>query len=207
MASFRAFVYDVVRATNNQSPVLMSELASNNREHIDIERALGKMGWVYVRRSGKLDPLEIASNQSLAATDIYGTVAMKELATALVACEHDPQFVRREGVEKLFHVDQLHVYEKLFADRKTAIDYLLTHLVYLLAKRKTEKTGTPIKKSLVRLGRYHVAFMLYELLASARRSDPEALVELLGGKLLVRRYSGPLMSLRKSLGKCLDGLL
>jgi hypothetical protein len=92
---FDTFVSQIVANTNWQNAINYSDLVSNDRVQIEIERALRKVGYLYLRKRQK------KSEARKAAGKIYCLVKKEELAQAVAACEMDPVVVR-EGKNKLF---------------------------------------------------------------------------------------------------------
>ena len=188
LRKFRDLVRTVVRATNSQTPVKMSDLASNDPEHIELERSFRLRGWRYVRKSGRI---EDAHRQSwwTGRNKPYGTVTLSKLVTALVACEHDPQFMRREGIETFFDYRYRDTYDKIFNMQKRGDgEFLFAWLVFELARRKTRVTSAE-KVKVERLGRYFVAYQLFALLKPLFSRREKAVLIGLGAELHRRYYS------------------
>jgi hypothetical protein len=94
--TFDQLVSQIVEATNWQNEIRASDLMSNDRQQIVIERGFRKLGYQYLRkRQTKREARRTAGHR----TDIV--VKKEELAQAVAACELDPAVVR-EGRETLF---------------------------------------------------------------------------------------------------------
>ena len=93
---FEALVSRIVAATNWQNEIRPSDLMSNDRRQIEIERQLRKLGYYYVRkRQTKSEARRSAGVRS------YHLIKKEELAQAVAGCDLDPLIVR-EGKENLF---------------------------------------------------------------------------------------------------------
>jgi hypothetical protein len=89
-------VSNIVKATNWQNAIRPSDLISNDRRQIEIERQFRKLNYLYIRkRQTKGEAWRVAAAAHLFA------VKKEELAQAVAACDLDPAVVR-EGKENLF---------------------------------------------------------------------------------------------------------
>src|SRR5262249_23086265 len=94
--AFETLVSKIVGATNWQNKILPSDLMSNDRTQIDIDRQLRKLGYFYLRkRMKKGEAKRIAGGHHL------HILKKEELAQAVAATELDPAVVR-EGKDRLF---------------------------------------------------------------------------------------------------------
>jgi AIPR protein len=93
---FEILVSRIVQATNWQNAIRASDLMSNDRQQVAIEREFRKAGYQYLRKR------QTKGEARRAARSQYRFLAKKEeLAQAVAACLLDPQIVRR-GKEHLF---------------------------------------------------------------------------------------------------------
>jgi hypothetical protein len=93
---FDALVSRIVAATNWQNAIRPSDLMSNDRRQIVLERQLRKLHYLYLRkRMTKGEARRAAGARHLR------LVKKEEVAQAVAACDLDP-FVVREGKERLF---------------------------------------------------------------------------------------------------------
>jgi hypothetical protein len=93
---FDALVSRIVAATNWQNQIRQSDLMSNDRRQIEIDRALRKFGYCYVRkRQTKGEMLRTSGVRS------HHFIKKEQLAQAVAGCDLDPLIVR-EGKENLF---------------------------------------------------------------------------------------------------------
>lgn len=93
---FDTLVSNIVRATNWQNAIRPSDLMSNDRRQIEIERQFRKYNYLYVRKrqtKGEARRLTIGAHIFVVKKD--------ELAQAVAACDLDPAILR-EGKENLF---------------------------------------------------------------------------------------------------------
>jgi hypothetical protein len=94
---FDTLVSNIVKATNWQNAIRPSDLISNDRRQIEIERQFRKYNYLYIRkRQTKGEAL-----RAPAAARYLFAVKKDDLAQAVAACDLDPAVVR-EGKEKLF---------------------------------------------------------------------------------------------------------
>jgi hypothetical protein len=97
----------IVVATNHQNKVSSSDLRSNDRIQIELERALRRLGYNYLRKRMP------KSEGRAAAGSLYRREVKKdELAQAVAACELQPDVVR-SAKDKLFEDG---TYERIFKD-------------------------------------------------------------------------------------------
>jgi hypothetical protein len=92
---FDTLVSRIVANTNWQNAINYADLVSNDRVQIEVERALRKVGYVYLRKRQK------KSEARKLAGKMYFIIKKEELAQAVAACEMDPVTVR-EGKNRLF---------------------------------------------------------------------------------------------------------
>jgi hypothetical protein len=94
--NFETLVSRIVSATNWQNAIRPSDLMSNDRRQIEIERQLRKLHYLYLRkRMTKGEARRAAGARHLR------LIKKEELAQAVAGCDLDP-FIVREGKERLF---------------------------------------------------------------------------------------------------------
>lgn len=93
---FDELVSNIVAATNSQNYITPSDLMSNDRRQVEIERQLRKFDYQYLRKR------QTKGEARAAAGSRYRFIIKKEeLAQAVAACDLDPLVVR-SGKERLF---------------------------------------------------------------------------------------------------------
>jgi len=93
---FDSLVSKIVAGTNWQNAIKPSDLMSNDRLQIDLERSLRKVGYLYLRkRQSKSEARRITGRKQ------FYVVTKEELAQAVAGCDLDP-YIIRSGREKLF---------------------------------------------------------------------------------------------------------
>lgn len=93
---FETLVSRIVSATNWQNAIRASDLMSNDRRQIEIERQLRKLSYLYLRkRMTKSEARRAAGARHMR------LIKKEELAQAVAGCDLDPSIVR-EGKERLF---------------------------------------------------------------------------------------------------------
>lgn len=93
---FDALVSRIVSATNWQNAIRPSDLMSNDRRQIELERQFRKLDYLYVRkRMTKGEARRAAGSRRMR------LVKKEELAQCVAGCDLDPSVVR-EGKERLF---------------------------------------------------------------------------------------------------------
>jgi hypothetical protein len=93
---FESLVSQIVSATNWQNAIRPSDLMSNDRRQIEIERQMRKLGYCYVRkRQTKGEARRAAGSQRLF------LIRKDEIAQAVAACDLETSILR-EGKEGLF---------------------------------------------------------------------------------------------------------
>jgi hypothetical protein len=93
---FDALVSRIVAATNWQNEIRQSDLMSNDRRQIEIERAFRKLGYCYVRKRQTKGEMRRTSG-----VRSHYFIKKEQLAQAVAGCDLDPLIVR-EGKENLF---------------------------------------------------------------------------------------------------------
>jgi hypothetical protein len=128
---FDQLVGDIVAATNWQNEILQSDLRSNDREQVRIEREMRRLNYHYLRK--RQSKSEVYRNLG-----VLGKFQIKkeDLAKAVAACEFDPLIVR-EGKEGLFEDPYYH---RIFNGRP-AREYL-AHL-WLDRRVRSRAAGRP----------------------------------------------------------------
>jgi len=103
---FEGLVSPIVAGTNRQNSIRPSDLMSNDRIQIDIDRSLRNLGYVYIRKRQTKTELKRAVGGKH-----FRFVKKEEFAQAVAACDLDP-IVARTSREKLFEEDKL--YKRVF---------------------------------------------------------------------------------------------
>jgi len=94
---FEGLVSHIVAATNWQNAIRASDLMANDRRQIEIERALSKYEYHYLRKRMKKG--EARRSRRGPRREM---IKKEELAQAVAACEFDPAILRTEGKEGMF---------------------------------------------------------------------------------------------------------
>lgn len=93
---FESIVSRIVAGTNWQNKISRSDLMSNDRIQIDLERELRKIGYLYIRkRQSKSEAKRLAGCKFLRA------IKKDEFAKAVAGCDLDP-VISRSGIENLY---------------------------------------------------------------------------------------------------------
>lgn len=93
---FDGLISAIVAGTNWQNAIKQSDLMSNDRRQIEIERALRKIGYMYLRKRQSKGETRRALGRGK-----YRVITKEEVAQAVAGCELDPVIIR-SGIEKLF---------------------------------------------------------------------------------------------------------
>jgi len=104
-AGFDDLVSAIVAGTNWQNAIKQSDLMSNDRRQIELERALRKIGYMYLRKRQSK-----GETRKLIGRGQYRMISKEEMAQAVAGCELDPTIIR-SGREKLFSE---HFYSTVF---------------------------------------------------------------------------------------------
>jgi hypothetical protein len=117
---FEVLVSRIVAGTNWQNKITASDLMSNDRIQIELERSFRKLDYLYIRkRQSKGEARRSAPSKH------YRPVRKEEIAQAVAACELDPA-VGRGGREPLFEED---LYSKVFPNTDPHF-YLLRYRLF-----------------------------------------------------------------------------
>lgn len=104
-SAFESLLSRIVSGTNWQNPIRTSDLMSNDRIQIELERSLRKLGYAYIRkRQTKSEAKRTIGNKHLRC------IQKEEVAQIIAACEIDPT-TARAAKDKLFE-EQL--YDNIF---------------------------------------------------------------------------------------------
>ncbi|OGP58008.1 MAG: hypothetical protein A2V67_11070 [Deltaproteobacteria bacterium RBG_13_61_14] len=96
---FDTLVSRIVEGTNWQNAIKPSDLVSNDRRQVELQRELRKRGYLYLRkRESKSEARRAAGSKH------YILVKKEDLARAVAGCDLDP-VEARSGVENLFDED------------------------------------------------------------------------------------------------------
>jgi hypothetical protein len=95
-SQFETLVSQIVSATNWQNAIRPSDLMSNDRRQIEIERQFRKINYLYLRKR-----MTKGEARRTAGLRYLRLVKKDELAQAVAGCDLDPSIVR-EGKERLF---------------------------------------------------------------------------------------------------------
>ncbi len=112
---YETLVSQIVTATNWQNKIVASDLKSNDREQIRIERELRKLGILYIRK--KMSKKEAKSTAVIKPRYI---IKKEDLAQAVASVVLDP-FYARSGKEPLFETD---LYKQIFPYNRDICEYL-----------------------------------------------------------------------------------
>lgn len=97
---FDTLVSQIVEGTNWQNAIRPSDLVSNDRRQVELQRALRKLGYLYLRkRETKSEAKKSANGKH------YILVKKEDLARAVAGCDLDP-VEARSGIENLFDEDK-----------------------------------------------------------------------------------------------------
>jgi len=102
---FNNLLSSIVAGTNSQSPIKQSDLRSNDRIQVALERSLRKLGYGYIRKrqAGSEEKVHVGGKQ-------YHRIKTENFAQAVAACEMDG-YIARSSKEKLFDEER---YKDLF---------------------------------------------------------------------------------------------
>lgn len=103
-ADYLAMISRVVAATNSQNSIKPSDLRSNDRLQVTLQRDLEKLGYFYVRKRAA------AAEVSALASQYQWRINKEQLARAVMTCE-SAALVLNEGVQTLFEDPH---YERIF---------------------------------------------------------------------------------------------
>jgi hypothetical protein len=93
---FDGLISAIVAGTNWQNAIKQSDLMSNDRRQIEIERAFRKVGYMYLRKRQSKGETRRAIGKGQ-----YRVITKEEVAQAVAGCDLDPTIIR-SGREKLF---------------------------------------------------------------------------------------------------------
>lgn len=102
---FDDLVSRIVAGTNWQNAIKQSDLMSNDRRQIELERELRKVGYLYLRKRQNK-----GESRAIVGKGQFFLVTKEELAQAVAGCDLDPHIIR-SGRERLFGED---LYSQVF---------------------------------------------------------------------------------------------
>jgi len=108
-AQFNNFLSSIVAGTNFQSPIKQSDLRSNDRIQVALERNLRKLGYGYIRKrqAGSEEAVHVGGKH-------FHRIKKEDFAKAVAACEMDG-YVARSSTEQLFDEEK---YRELFSSHE-----------------------------------------------------------------------------------------
>jgi len=174
---YRNFILDVIRASNSQNKINISELVSNNKEHVEIERNLLEKKWQYERKKGSYLTPPLRINRPI------GKFSIKDLALCVLANEHDPQIAPSTGTRQIFDTNSKEhqkYYEDVFDPYKKTDVYLLNYLTSQLSTLPKNKCADRNIMELHARGRWYVSNLLYRLLLKKFKKNSKRVLEALG---------------------------
>jgi hypothetical protein len=149
---------EIVKATNRQNPIRTSDLMSNDRTQVFLERKLRLRGYQYLRKRAKKSEAQAVGNKA------RFVITKEELAQAVAACNLDPQVVR-SAREALFDESN---YGSVFP--KQSVDYYLTRRWLVKFVGSHARGGGPERQYM----KFFVAHALWDRLGaqiSSRSAD------------------------------------
>src|SRR3990172_3886115 len=153
---FENLVSRIVSATNWQNAIRPSDLMSNDRRQIEIERCFRKLSYLYLRKRQSR-----SEAKSIAGANHFFTITKEELAQAVSACDLDPSIVR-SGKETLFEED----YYKLVFPTADPNYYLNRY--WVMKKVTNSAHGYPERA----YAKWLVVHYLWSQIGKQLRSDP-----------------------------------
>lgn len=99
---FDTLVSEIVAGTNWQNAIRPSDLISNDRRQVELQRELRKRGYLYARKREKK-----TETQKSVGGKHFIFIKKEDLARAVAGCNMDP-VVARSGVENLFTDEMYH---------------------------------------------------------------------------------------------------
>lgn len=109
-ADYEKMVGSIVEATNSQNTIKASDLRSNDRLQVRLQRDLRKLNYFYIRKAGRSHEWDLASQHQL-------RIKKEEAARAVMACRSAATLLN-EGVQALFEPP---IYEEVFRLRAQQI--------------------------------------------------------------------------------------
>ncbi|MBC7818894.1 MAG: AIPR family protein [Planctomycetaceae bacterium] len=94
--AFEGLVSRIVQGTNWQNAIKPSDLMANDRRQIELQRALRKIGYLYLRKRQSK-----GEARSIVGRGQFYVVSKEELAQAVAGCDLDPVIIR-SGRKNLF---------------------------------------------------------------------------------------------------------
>ncbi len=157
---FENLVSNIVSATNWQNAIRPSDLMSNDRRQIEIERAFRKRAYLYLRKRQSR-----TEARAIAGLNHYFTISKEELAQSTAACDLDPSLLRL-GKESLFEED----YYKLIFPTSDSNYYLNR---YWVTKKVTNAAhGYPERA----YAKWLVVHFIWKQISKKLRSDSSSLM-------------------------------
>ena len=100
---FESLISSIVNATNWQNAIKASDLMSNDRKQIEIEREFRKQRYLYIRKRQSKSEAKKASG-----SNYLRSVKKEEIARAVATCDIN-SVIPRKGIETLFNEDHYKV--------------------------------------------------------------------------------------------------
>lgn len=103
--TFDSLLSRIVTGTNWQNAIRVSDLRANDRVQVELERAMRKAGYAYIRKRQSKKETKAAIGSKL-----YVCITKEEIAQTVAACELQP-YIARAAKEKLFEDP---IYDRIF---------------------------------------------------------------------------------------------
>jgi len=152
-STYDGLIETIVAATNRQNPIYLSDLRSNDKEQVRLQRELRKYGYLYIRKRQTNQEARV-----LASHKFTWILTKDQLAQAVGACFLDP-FEVRAGKENLFGTDN---YPRIFSGRAIAT-YLCCFWLRTAVRRQSK--GKPSRS-------YAIWLVLHVLWPAVSRAFP-----------------------------------
>lgn len=180
-------VNGIIKASNSQNPVKITQLVSNNKEQIMLEKDLAQQNWLYERKLGQFDkPPKKHAELSGKKT---GSFNITKITDAVLSNIIDPQIVPSNGAPRIFdssYKDFEGYYEKIFKASRSTHEFIFHFLVSEAAKPSKNFKRNKIDAVLHRRGRWYISFSIHKIMNGAFKRNSKYILQKLGHSL-----SGP----------------
>lgn len=187
-------VSGIIKASNSQNPVKITQLVSNNKEQINLEKYLAQENWLYERKLGKYDKppkrhFELSGKKT-------GSFTIAKITEAVLSNIFDPQIVPTSGAAKLFDFSNQEfkgLYEKIFLASRSSQEFIFHFLVSEAAKPAKKFRKKKIIRTFHNRGRWYVSFSMHNILNNIFKRNSNHILRKLGHSSAGRVTKDPMI--------------
>jgi hypothetical protein len=160
-ATYDRLVREIVEATNRQSAIPVAELRSNDKSQIDIQRAMGRLGYYYARKTGSYGEYMVkAAGRPI--------IVRRVMADAVAGCLEE-SLAHRETKSRLYEDPN---FEKIFDPTQVRRNIAAWYIWRAVLARINKHSGGPSRDQ----GKWLALYAIWQQLWDTSDVGPDQLV-------------------------------